>query len=413
MLKDKDIKEMNIKKQMIHTDKYCTIFVGKQISAVKKYFGITNSKRVYTLGSWQGREYFLCEDKVYVVDFDYTDNDVYKPIVDAAYIITIKDGNISNFEVIKPDDTTPKFIEVRGVKFDRTRKVLTKEDIELWYKTPVRVNEFVDVPHSKAIEFLRNYRKTTFKTDRYLFYTKRDKDLTWLYFIYAYDLKTKAELKIYVDDCYINTILPEKLNQIYVKDLSGKLSDYQVLQCKKAFFEYCKKECKELHAPNFYALEFVKQCIQPIEKDKGWSIAKPWCEDTDDFEIWIDDVLRYDEKPYFLVSNKEKTKIAALDFYKPEYKSTKPYISGYTKLIHWDIDKKTLEKLMKFLHKKYDYKNTIYYKQYGRKDDSDENHTNWQKIIEMYNDNTAQYKEHYIELPMNLPIPDYMKIIGK
>ena len=122
--------------------------------------------------------------------------------------------------------------------------------------------------------------------------------LTWLYFIYAYDLKAKAELKIYVDS-YITTDFPEKLSEIYVKDLSGKLSKTQILQCKKAFFEYCRSKCEELNAPNFYALEFVKQCIQPIEKDRGWCITRPICEDFELGEIWLDDNLMYDEKPYF------------------------------------------------------------------------------------------------------------------
>ena len=401
---------MKLKNRLKNKDEYCTKFVLKQIETVKKYFGISNSKRVYALDWWCDRYYFLCDDKVYAVYFEYENKDAYKPIVSSAYVITLKDGEVSDFKVIKPDDTTPKFNEVHGVKFDITRKILTKEHFGLWYSSPCRVNLFVDVPYSKAIEFLQNYKRDTFKTDRYLFYAKRDKDLTWKYFIYAFDLKTKTELKIYVDD-WMDTDLPVKLSELYVKDLSGKLSDYQILQCKKSFFEYCRKNCEELNAPNFYALEFVKQCIQPIEKDRGWWIAKPWCETSDDFEVWIDDILGYDEKPYFLLRNKDRTRIAAIDFYKPEYKSTKPYISGYTKFLHWNIDKETLEKLDKFLHKPFDYRNTTYYKQHGGDFKYDENITNWHKIIKEYNRNTGSSHDDYIELPLDLPIPDYKKLL--
>ena len=400
-------------KDRLDKDKYCTEFVLAQIETVKKYFSIPNSKWVYALDWWCDRYYFLCENKVYAVYFDYLGEKYpYKPVINSAYIITLKNGEIADFEVVKPDDTTPKFNEVRGVKFDITRKILTKEHVQLWLVSLCCVNEIVDVPHKKAIEFLQNYKKDTFNQGRYLFYAKRDNDYTWLYFIYAYDKRTKTELKIYVD-CYIITTFPEKLSEIYVKDLSGKLSDYQILQCKKAFFEYCHKKCEELNALNFYALEFVKQCIQPIEIDRGWFVTRPSGEPSDDFEIWIDDVLGYDEKPYFLVRNKERTKIAALDFYKPEYKSTKPYVNAYTKFLHWDMDKETLEKLTIYLKKKYDYTKTIYYKQYGGKISHDKEYTHWQKVIEEYNGNTGKLNEKYDVLPLDLPIPDYTKIWEK
>lgn len=400
---------MSVKSQLKYKDQYCTEFVIRQIEALKKYFDISNSKRVYAFDWWCGRYYFLCEDKIYAVDFDYSFKESNKPVVASAYTATIKNHNIVDFKVVLEDDTTPRVEEFDCIKTYVAKKILTEKDVKLWYDSLVSVNEFVDVPHKKAIQFLQNYKKDTFNQGRYLFYAKRDNDLTWLYFVYAYDTKTKTELKIYVDSCF-DTKFPEKLNQIYVQDLSGKLSPYQILQCKKAFFKYCKQECKELKAPNFYAMEFVKQCIQPIEKLKGWFASKAKCEDSDDFEICVDDVLMYDEKPYFLVRKKDKTKVAALDFYKPEYKSTKPYISGYNKFLHWDMDKEILKKLVKFLHKKYDYRNTDYYKRYGGKPTCNKEYTNWQKIIENYNENTVKNKEYYIKLPMDLSIPDYTKL---
>ena len=402
---------MSIKTQLKHKDEYCTEFVIKHIETVKKYFGISSSKRVYALDWWYDRYYFLGGDKIYAVYFDYMgDKYPYEPVVNSAYIITLKDGKISDFQTVKPDDTTPRFEKIKGVKIYKTRKILTEEHFKLWYESPVQVNEFVDVPHSKAIEFLQNYKKDTFNQGRYLFYAKRDNDFAWLYFIYAYDLLTKTELKIYVDS-YIYTDFPEKLNEIYVKDLSGELSDYQILQCKKAFFKYCRGKCEELNAPNFYALEFVKQCIQPIEKDRGWAVNRPFLWGSEFDNIWIDDTLRYDEKPYFMVCNNNQptiTKIAVLDFYKPEYKSTEPYINAFMKRNHWDIDRTTLERLVKFLKAPYGSskltKITSSNKDYGN------GKTNWQRLIELYNENTAQYNKKYEKLPLDLPLPDYTKL---
>lgn len=403
----KYIKEMNIKKQWLHTDIYCTKFVLTQINAIKKYFGINKTKRVYSLGGWDTRDYFLCDNKIYVIDFDYLNNDAYKPIIKSAYVITLKDKNTFDFDTIIPDDTTSKYREFRGIKINKTKKIYTIEDFKEWYNSPCCVNEAVNVSYQKAIEFLQNYKKTSFRSDRYLFYVKRDSDLTWLYFIYAYDLKNKVELKIYVDS-YIFTEIPEKLSDIYVKDFSGKLSDYQKLQCKKEFFEYCRQECKELNALNFYALEFVKQCIQPIEKDRGWCVIRPFLCGSEFDNIWIDDVLRYDEKPYFLVCNNDQwhiTKIAVLDFYKPEYKSTEPYINGYKKCNHWNIDKETLSRLVKFLKEPWDYYRTGFCEEYIK-----EKRTNWQRLVELYNENTAEYNDNYEKLPPDLPMPDYTKL---
>ena len=226
----KHIKEMNIKKQLSHTDIYCTKFVLAQINAIKKYFGINKAKRVYSFDRWCNRNYFLCDNKIYVTDFDYLNDDAYKPIVKSAYVITLKDKNSFDFETVIPDDTTPKYRDFRGIKINETKKIYTIEDFKEWYNSPCCVNETVNVSYQKAIEFLQNYKKTSFSSNKYLFHVKRDSDLTWLYFIYAYDLKNKVELKIYVNS-YIFTEIPEKLSDIYVKDLSGKLSDYQKLQC--------------------------------------------------------------------------------------------------------------------------------------------------------------------------------------
>ena len=75
---------------------------------------------------------------------------------------------------------------------------------------------------------------------------------------------------------------------------------------------------------------------------------------------------------------------------------------------HWDIDRTTLERLVKFLKAPYGSskltKITSSNKDYGN------GKTNWQRLIELYNENTAQYNKKYEKLPLDLPLPDYTKL---
>lgn len=404
-------------------DEYCTEFVIKQIETVKKHFGIPNSKRVYALERWCRREYFLCDNKIYVMCFKYEgDKYPYIPIIESAYVVTLKNEKDFEFETVIPDDTTPKtYMAWQCIEVDCTQKLYTREDFLTWLDSPCRTTAEVNVTYRQVIKFLQNYKKDTFNQGRYLFYAKRDKDYTWTYFIYAYDLLTKTELKIYVDD-YIQTEFPEKLSEIYVKDLSGKLSDYQILQCKKAFFKYCRGKCNELNVANFHALEFIKQCIQPIEIDRGWCIRKPFAGTFEFQNIWIDDYLLYDNSPYFVMTegNNEwlSTRACAIDFFKPEYKSREPYISGHYKSNFWELDKDTITRLVAFLKEPYDCTKDWTYAEALKKNNTEviknmqkraknSIYTNWQRIISQYNENFYGRDE----LPLDLPMPDYTKLI--
>jgi len=396
--------KMNLEKLKKYKDEYCTKFVLKQIDFIKKYFNIPFDKRVFWLERWCGRDYFLCGNRVFIVEFEYDKER--NCSFSSLYIANIDEDIV--LEAVIPSDGIPKFRIWRDIQIDETKYLYTKEEFLTWYNSPVQINTRVNVPHSKAIEFLQKYKKTTFKTDRYLFYVKRDNDLTFTFFIYAKDLKTDADLKIYTNIYYTNIYesYPQDLRDIFVEDFSGKLSKYQLRQCKKEFLAFCKETCEELKAPNYYAVEFVKQCVQPIEFDGGWFVTDVFSGDFEFENIWIDDFLLYDEKPYFLLcKTKPRRKImeiAAIDFYKPEYKSTGIYNAGLMKRNHWNVDKETLERLVKFFKEPFD-RTKCNYKYYD-----DSKITNWQHMIEVYNDNTGSSFDK--ELPMDLPIPDYTKL---
>lgn len=404
----------NLKK---YKDEYCTKLMLGLADLVKKECNITPSKRMFIVGGWNGREYFLCDDKVYVANFEYERNN--KGIISAStltslYAITLKNKEVVNFKTIIPDDTTPKFREFHGTKLDVTKKLYTEDDFLAWYNSPCEVNEFVDVSYSEAIEFLQNYKKTTFKTNRYLFYAKRDNDLSWCFFIYAKDLKTGSDFKIYTEGG-LESYFPDNPRKVFVEDLTGKTTKYQLRQCKKAFMEFCNQNCKTLKCKNFWALDFVKQCIQPVELDHGWFVCDifPPMFEFDNF--WVDDFLGYDKKPYFLISDKRRnmTKIAAIDFLKPEYKSTGIYKQGTFKRNHWNIDKETLEKLVAFLKAPYNIEQIpTSSKVYRRRWENFDVKTNWQLLINIYNDNTGEVHGEEYTLPLDLPMPDYTKLKG-
>lgn len=393
-----------------YKDEYCTKLLLSFADIVKHKCKIPSSKRMFIFNGWNGREYFLCGDKVYIADFACKKNE--KPILTSLYVVTLKNEEVVNFETIIPDDTTPIFKEFYGTKIDKTKKLYTKEDFLVWYNSPCEINEFVDVSYKTAIEFLQNYSKTTFKTDRYLFYAKRDKDFSWCFFIYAKDLKTGADLKIYTLGG-LESYFPDNPRKVFIEDLSGELSKYQLNKCKKDFMEFCNQDCIELGVKNFWALDFVKQCIQPVEKDHGWFICWVFEGEFEFDNVWVDDFLGYDKKPYFLVSDKKRklTKIAAIDFFEPKYKSIDIYKSGTFKRNHWDIDKETLEKLIEFLKAPYVYENAYFYKKHKEKGVEDDIITNWQFLIQRYNDNTGEI--HNESLPLDLPMPDYMNLINK
>ena len=214
-------KVMKLEELKKHKDKYCTDFTAKQIGLIKKYFNIKPNKRVFTFYRWCGREYFLCENTVYIATFGVDDK---KELIFTSLYAVILTKEVDLQEIIS-DNGVEKY---------------TKEDFMDWLDSPCTTTEMVDISFKEAIKFLQNYRKSTFKTENYLYYVKRDNDYTWTDNFYAYNLKHSAELKIYIKP-YLQTFLPDGIKDIFVEDLSGKLSKNQILECKKDFLAFQKK----------------------------------------------------------------------------------------------------------------------------------------------------------------------------
>ena len=359
----------------------------KRIDEIKAMLDIPNSETVYTLDVWNGWDYFLYKDKVIVSNLYGTER---KNAEQSLYIIT----RLCDF----PE--TSKDIEIKTIK-EGEHKYL-KEDFLLWLSEPCEITESVDLSYGEVIKFLQNYQITQFKTGRYLFYAKRDNDFSWSYNIYARDLKLNLDLKIYVEmNCTLKTVYPEKIRDIYIDDLSGKLSKYQIYQCKKAFWEFIHQECKELNTNNFYALELVKQTIQPVEQDWGQFIRGVFTKDETGFaEIFVDD-FPFENKPYFVLSNARinDTKKAVISFLEPNYITRGIYKNAHVKRKFWKLSDSEIKKLAGFLNMLYRPQNNEKDTKYG---------TNWQYLISEYNHNTGEVCE--IPLPNDLVMPDYTKL---
>ena len=361
-----------------------TMYVEQALSwlgQIKTALNICKTKTIYTLDSWNKWNYFLYDNKIIVVDMTYPEG-------------IKEDSSIYSITLLCDFPQS-----VRDVKFEIIKEGSAKYSLNeffLWMSEPCQITEMIDVPYSDVVTFLRNYRINTFKTDRYCFYVKRDKDYSLSFNIYAKDLKLNTDLKIYVEmGLPLTTVFPEKIKDIIIDDLSGKLSNYRINQCRNDFMRFIQQECTELQVNNFFALELVKQTIQPVEQDWGLFISQVFNKNETKFaEIFVDDFPVFDGKPYFVLADsyQNMTKIAVIDFFKPEYKTTGIYKNRHNKYKFWQLNEKEVNALISFL--RLPYKNKKY--------------TNWQYLIHRYNDNTGEI--HGEVMQVNVQMPDYSKL---
>ena len=129
-----------------------------------------------------------------------------------------------------------------------------------------------------------------------------------------------------------------------------------------------------------------------------------------------------DEEPPFLITYKNFTKVAVLKFKSPEYLFKGIYKRAMAKAKGWELTTKEIKELMCFLNSPSDWADDYgsgqlheAYKKYVK--------TNWQQLIFEYNHNTAGWGDEGFEvppsgkpngleqLPLDLPMPDYTKLI--
>ena len=384
-----------------------TKYVFKALNLIKNKCHISQTATMFFLGYFHFGQVFLCNGKIYVVNTKTNYSKNREPLVNTMILTELYEIEINNysFKVILGDET------------------LAKETITNWLEQPCDLNYKIDNTYQEIIKYLNNYSKETFKTDRYLFYSKKDNDYNFTNNIYAYDLKNKAEIKLYIPYKWDNTeqkeVTPTELKDVIAENLSGKLSVYQQRQCKKAFLKLANEENQYFKTKNYWVMGLIKQAIQPVLVLHEWSSHRCFTEPKLFGAIWVYDFPSVDEEPSFFIADEHFTKVAVLKFKSAEYLFKGIYKREMVKAKGWKLNKKEIKELMEFLQSPSngmnDYGSGKFYDGYKKYVK-----TNWQQLIFEYNHNTAYWDigeqingkvEGKIEqLPFDLPMPDYTKL---
>lgn len=419
-------------------DDYVTKYVLKEMELIKKHFCFRKNTRLFYLGYYNHREYFLHNNYVFITAWNAERKN------DEIDVNTLYFTEFYSVKMLNNFPKTINDVEFAEITDSIDHKVeyypkYTVEDFLVWITQPCNLTDEVDVPYYKIVDFLNNYNVTDFKQGDYQFYTKRDKDFSWTSNIYVKNIKTNTQVKLYFpvkcirdeDEAWI-VVPPDNPKDIVLDDLSGKLNNYQKLKIKKAYLEFSKKFNEDLQSKNNYVLELLKQAIQPVEMHCGMGLHRIFAGRDEEYKpkkftnIWVNDFPYKNEEPAFFLTDSPffqiTTKIAFLNFKSATYHTKGIYKQGDYKRNHWHLDKEYLKELIEFL------KAPINRKDYPRNENYHRYvNTNWQHLIFEYNHNSAGWGwgENKLDvppekddsrlsdieaLPFDLPIPDYTKL---
>ena len=409
-------------------DTHLTKFVFKQIELIIEILEIPKNTRVYFLGYSREFNYFLYKNKVIISSWNCERDIKQDYIVDTMEITDL-------YTIALPREEYPytnNWVEFRTIKQTTNSHGVGKFMGMCTYPSIITVE--VDSPYYKVIKFLQSYNLKTFKTDNFLFYPKKDNEFCYTLNFYAKDLKNNIELKLYVPDKVVEqengewkVIPPKTTYDILIDDLGNNISNYQKLKCKKEFLKLANQYCAELDTKIFYALELVKQTIQPVEYIYGWQVHRVFCGKHKFSQIWVADFMlnskKGREQPYFMITDYplfgKITKVDCLDIKTATYHKARIkgniYKQGIVKFKNWKLDKEYIKELMEFLKSPAEINEycTNFFKKHVT--------TNWQQLIFMYNHNTAEWgwddeilppDEAKGQISFDLPIPNYMELLN-
>lgn len=392
---------MKLKTIKTKNDKLFRDYFLKLIKELKKVAKLPD-KTIFYLGIHNHCERFLCGNKIYVVFPECLSGMEFEKIGYLKVITLLKDDINSvddfKFEVIIENDQI----------------IYTDDDFLLFLQKPCDITEKIDLSFSKILKFFRNYKTNQFKTKNYIFYPKLCNDFIYINSIFAKNIKNGHIMRLYISN--FENKIPEKLQDYTVEEITQNAPYYEKLKCKKEFIKLSKEYNEELQTENFWVIHLLAQAVNTTYWLHEWSVHRIFAGQDNKFSnIWCDDFLGFDEKPYFFLTDNQyswKTnRVAVLDFKEPRYKTKGIYKQNNVKFLHWELDKENIQALMEYLQQPFDKKI------YGFEKES-EIKTNWQILIYEYNTNTAGYYyedgtgcEDYEVLPLDLPMPDYLKLL--
>ena len=394
-----------------------TKYVFREIDLIKEKCCISHNIPIYFLGYFYFAQIFLCSGKIYCanVGMEYAENR--EPIVDTMVLTELYEITLLKDYPITIDD-----IEVKTIITNENPN-FSIDKFLFWIDEPCDINSEIDSPYYQIIQFLNALNKETFLTGRYCFYSKRDEDFNFILNLYAYDKKTKTEVKIYIPDIWNeeeNAYIPPVKSQNITID--GSISNYQKLRIKKAFIKLANEQNEYFNVKNFWVMEIAKLAVQPVKVLHEWSMHRCFCDEKFN-NIWVYDFPDVNEEPSFMLINKHFTQAAVISFKEPKYLFKGIYKREMAKAKLWNLDEQTIKELIEFLNapsKRAESEFYTGYRKYVK--------TNWQQLIFEYNHNTAGWgwsengfnippekdTERYSDveaLPFDLPIPDYIKLL--
>ena len=410
---------MRLKKIKQLEDKYLTKYIIQEKTILRKLLNLDASIEIFYLGYFYSKDFFLYKDKILISDWTIQHNKNNKD--DEK---TIKITECYSITLLKEYPQNISDIDFKVILIPINNFFTTNNFLE-WIDRPSNITEEIDLPFYKIIKFLQNYKPSIFKTKNYLFYSKEDKDFSRTFNIYAQNLKTKKEIKLYFPDKLISTkniTPPQSTRDIVADPLTIGISDYEILKCKKEYLEYSKQYFKELETTNHCVLKLLKQVLQPVEENYEICAHRVFTEFNKDNKqktftnLWVLGFSKKDEKPSFFLTDeplfKNVSKIAVINFKTPTYHLKTIFKNGLAKYKRWILDKEYIKKLIEFLNSPANLSKhpCCNYSKYVK--------TNWQKLILEYNLNTVGWTKDGSNsfsdlelLPFDLSMPDYLKLL--
>ena len=400
---------MKSKKHKLPQDKYLVKISIVEKKLLRKLSKLNKNVRLFYLGYFYCYNFYLYKNTVIIslcnADRDKNSNWNLKTLsIENCYTITL----------LKEYPKTFDDIEFKTIVENDSYTYPVKHFLE-WIDRPCNLTQNIDQPFYKIITFLQKIHSYQFKSKNYLFYVKQDNDFSWCFNIYAKNLKTKKEMKLYYQAKYktLENGFYEKRNPETIKDIlvtagSEDVTNYEKLKCRKEYLEYSKQIFPELEVTNHDILELLKQTIQPVKQWQEFGVYRIFGGRDNKFSnIWIPDFLKPNEEPYFFLTDdlifKKANKMACINFKTATYHIEGDFIIGNFKYKSWILDKDYIKELVEYLKAPINLDNThntIYEKCA----------TNWQKMIAEFNYNTAEISESE-KLSLDLEMPDFIELL--
>ena len=399
---------MQSKKRKLLQDKYLAKPSIAEKRLLKKLLELKKNTRLFYLGYFYCYNFYLYDNTVIIslCDADRDKNGYWD-------LKTLKIVNCYTITFLKEYPKTPDDIDFKTIVENSSYTYPVTHFLE-WIDRPCNLTQNIDQPFYKIITFLQKIHSYQFKSKNYLFYVKQDNDFSWCFNIYAKNLKTKKEMKLYYQDKYktlengfYEKRNPETIKDILVTAVSKDISNYEKLNCRKEYLNLSKHPFTELGVTNHDVLELLKQAIQPVEQYYEFGVCRVFAGNDNKFSnIWIPDLLKQNEEPYFFLTDdpifKKANKMACINFKTATYHIKGDFKAGNFKYKRWILDEDYIKELVEYLKAPINFNNasnTIYEKCA----------TNWQKMIAEFNYNTAGWSG-VDEISLDSPLPDYSKL---